>query len=115
MAKPKYDFPAVSCGKKPPEDEWDEDLYEYITGKDWKKCEKGEKIGWVKLKQSKKGEKKVVTTTFHFEGSAARRYEGPVPGDGTWEGESTLTFVGRGDHKGRPTINVISTNPKRWG
>jgi hypothetical protein len=110
---PKYDFPAVSCEKKPPEDEWKEDLYEYIKEKDWKKCEKGEKIGWVRLMQSKDG--KNVTAEFHFEGSAVRRYKGPVPGNGRWEGETTLEFVPPGDPKGRPTIKVISMNPKRWG
>jgi hypothetical protein len=108
---PRYDFPAISCGGKKG-DEWDEELHEDVNGTD---CDDRKKIGRVHIREYTKKGKKQVRASFHFRGSKVRPYEGDVPGNGSWEGESTLHFVGKGDHKGRPTIKVISWNPKRWG
>jgi hypothetical protein len=118
----KDDFPAISDGEARPEGDssrdakpgatWEETVYEDIGG-DWKNGEWGDEIGTVRLEQSD-GE---VTASFTFReapGGRKVKYRGPVPGGGSWRGKSTLRHVD-GDDRGRPNLEVESTNPKRWG
>jgi hypothetical protein len=110
----KDDFPAVSDGPTPAEPgDWEETLYEVVEGKDWKKKQWGDEIGTVRLEQSD-GEVEATFTFREAPGGRKVKYRGPVPGGGSWRGESTLRHV-EGDDRGRPNLKVESTNPKRWG
>jgi hypothetical protein len=123
----KNDFPAISDrgarpedtgSREPQPDTWDETVYE-DTGGDWRNGEWGDEIGTVTLKQSRTSDRgTVVEASFRFKDNDTVELSGPVPGNGTWRGKSSLRTVrGTGkfeNRKGRD-VPVDSTNPKRWG
>jgi hypothetical protein len=126
----KYDFPAISeskgqrVGPPLPDAKFgdtvleEEPLYEE-TGGDWRKGEWGEQIGTVTLSHhptTVKG-RILVHATFRFNDDEIVEYAGLVPGNGSWQGQGRLGYLGGSGKFSDPRddLDVDSTNPKRWG
>ncbi len=119
---PRYDFPVVSDGKiEPPKrgEKSQEPMFELDEGMDWKKGDRGDKVGTIHLSHPEDDSPKTFIARFEFEDSDSVEYEGRIPGKGKWKGKERVRFIqgrGKGKFKDRDDeIEVDSVNPKRWG
>ena len=116
MAKgPRYDFPVVSDGAiEPPKrgEKRQETMFQLDEGMDWKKGDRGGKVGTIKLTHPEDDTPKTFNARFEFDDGDSVEYEGKVPGDGSWKGKSKLK---RRKGSKKEEIEVDTVNPKRWG
>jgi hypothetical protein len=113
----RYDFPVISDGPTHQESgkTWKEKMLD-AEGMDGGKP--GEPFGMVTLtnettpdgKPAKKFE-----AEFSFGDGDTATYGGKIPGDGSWKGKEKLKLQKKGRRPRRDEIELVSTNPKRWG
>jgi hypothetical protein len=118
----RYDFPVVSDGEiGPPKrgEKRQERMFQLDEGMDWKKGDRGDKVGTIHLTHPKDDTPKTFNARFEFDDGDTVEYEGRIPGDGSWKGKERVRFrngKGKGKFRDRDDeIDLETVNPKRWG